>query len=498
MFRRFDRFALPAMLLWACGGTSMYPSCATGQETSNKPAAANAGNMDTVAAQEMLIQHEASFNGMVVAAGKSEIAVSPKTTQSFKVITALPYGAVVKSGDLLVEFDTKAYNDQVMDQEATVKSQRIALDEMKRDLMLLEKQTPMDSEQAEIAWTQAKEDFEHFKAFEFPFAAKANEQGLKNAKDFLDYTEEELKQLEKMYKADDLTEESEEIVLRRAKDDFERQSFNFERTKMDNEREKKIGLARQQRQRAMAMRLAEIAHERAKLTLPMALEKKKQEVAKAERELQKAERTLAELKEDGKWFQIKAPMDGVVYYGRSNLGKWEGISDFKNRLRPYGAITVNEIFMTILDPRKLEFVGNIPEAEAMQASVGNEGRLQVNAFPQDRIPCKLQSKSMVPNTDGSCECTLALGDHKLKLSAGLSGSLKLVTYRNPKAIVVPSKSVFAEEGDEGSRFVYLMKNGKPVKEKVSVGYTSGEMLEIRSGLKVGDAILIEKPKPAAE
>ncbi len=43
-----------------------------------------------------------------------------------------------------------------MDQEATVKSQRIALDEMKRDLMLLEKQTPMDSEQAEIAWTQAK------------------------------------------------------------------------------------------------------------------------------------------------------------------------------------------------------------------------------------------------------------------------------------------------------------------------------------------------------
>ena len=50
---------------------------------------------------------------------------------------------------------------------------------------------------------------------ERPFTLKSTEFSLKMTKEKLEYEEEELRQLEKMYKADDITEETEAIVLKR-------------------------------------------------------------------------------------------------------------------------------------------------------------------------------------------------------------------------------------------------------------------------------------------
>ena len=53
------------------------------------------------------------------------------------------------------------------------------------------------------------------------------------AKDTLEYEEEELRQLEKMYKADEATEETEKIVLKRARDTVKRAKFVLERTQAE-------------------------------------------------------------------------------------------------------------------------------------------------------------------------------------------------------------------------------------------------------------------------
>ena len=76
----------------------------------------------------------------------------------------------------------------------------------------------------------AEEDRKYFFDVERPFALKATEFSLKMAKEVLEYEQEELHQLEKMYKADDITEETEQIVLKRARDTVERAKFMVEAT----------------------------------------------------------------------------------------------------------------------------------------------------------------------------------------------------------------------------------------------------------------------------
>ena len=67
---------------------------------------------------------------------------------------------------------------------------------------------------------------------------------MQRASNFLEYVQEELKQLEKMYKADDLTEETEEIVLKRARNNVDQMKFFTEMVKYEHDRDKEIDLPR--------------------------------------------------------------------------------------------------------------------------------------------------------------------------------------------------------------------------------------------------------------
>ena len=83
----------------------------------------------------------------------------------------------------------------------------------------------MDLEASARAKKIADEDLNYFLNINRSFLDESAEFSLKNAQQSLEYSEEELKQLEKMYKADDLTEETEEIVLKRARNEVEQGKF---------------------------------------------------------------------------------------------------------------------------------------------------------------------------------------------------------------------------------------------------------------------------------
>ena len=58
----------------------------------------------------------------------------------------------------------------------------------------------------------------------------------------------------------------------------------------------------------------------------------------------------------------------------------------------------------------------------------------------------------------------------------------------PGALVVPRETVLQEDG---KLFVYLVDaNGRAVKRTVTLGLTDGKMVEVRSGLKPGDKLVV--------
>ena len=90
---------------------------------------------------------------------------------------------------------------------------------------------------------------------------------------------------------------------------------------------------------------------------------------------------------------------------------------------------------------------------------------------------------------------MELDNQATRLKPGMACTVKLMAYRNEKALTVPESAVFSEPANPGKRFVYLAASGgEPQKRSVEVGHSSDKQLEIKAGLKAGDEILLEKPK----
>ena len=486
-----------AQCIWLLG-FAIPVAIVTGQEAkpdiSTKPEAT--AKIKTVSITTGSIQSEIVFSAMFAPSEASEISVSLKALSALKVEDVVSHGALVKQGDVLIRFDSDGVKEQLEAQERTVAALRLSLEEAERDAKLAEIQIPLDKEQAELTKRQSDEDFKYYQEFEKEFNERSNDHRLKSMKDSLDYTAEELRQLEKMYKADDLTEESEEIVLRRARDDLDRQKFNFEQTAMLHRKTKEFSLPRTQRDRKVAHRLAEIAWERFQLTFPLQGEKRSLGLAKAKQELQKAAKTLDQLRDDLKACEVKAPRTGVVYYGRVQSGKWVGGAELRAKLRKYGSLGSNEVFMTIVNPDSLQLIGNVPESEVSKLRVGSSGKITPTALKKDRLDVVVKSVSPIPATDGQFEVSLDLPKANRSIVAGMSGSVRITDYFAARALSLPVSVVYTDEVDDLVRYVYALSDeGKPIRKTVEVGVVQGDRIEIRSGISVSDSILAEKPKP---
>ncbi len=69
---------------------------------------------------------------------------------------------------------------------------------------------------------------------------------------------------------------------------------------------------------------------------------------------------------------------------------------------------------------------------------------------------------------------------------GLTANVKVITYENKNAIVIPKNLIF---NDGAKKYVYLAKGSKAVKRYVTVKNENGILAEIGSGLKVGDLLI---------
>ena len=495
---RFIATRLDSPRLALCLGLAVFawlPCLSIGQEAKSDSKPESVVKPKTVPVTVANIQSDVVFAATFAPLDASEVSVSLKTVPALKVEEVVPHGSAVKQGDALIRFDTDSLKEQLEAQERTVVLLRLNLEEAEREAKLIEIQVPLDKEQAELTKKQADEDFAYYQKFEKEFNEKSNEQRLKSMRDAMDYTAEELRQLEKMYKADDLTEESEEIVLRRARDDLERQKFSLEQTEMLHRKTKELSLPRVQRDRKTALRMAEIAWERFQLTFPLQMEKRSLGLAKTRQELQKGLKTLEQLREDLKACDVKSPRTGIVYYGRVQAGKWVGVAELRTKLKKYGSVGSNEVLMTVVSPDNLQIVGSVPEADVTRLRVGGSGKIIPAAMKKERLDVVVKSIATIPSGEGQFDVSLELVKSNRSIVAGMTGSVRVTDYFAARALTLPLNVVFTDESDDTIRYVYsLSDEGKPVRKNVDVGVVQGERIEIRSGIVASESILAEKPK----
>ncbi len=443
-----------------------------------------------------VFQVEIALDGVLEAKQMTPIVARPESWKELTVVSAVAHGERVTKGQTLVTLDLDNLDRAIVDQEQSLELATLKLAQAAEELKLLERSVPLDLEQVERAKQAFDEDLQLFFAEDLEQSRKSAEFSLKQTKSHVENEEEELKQLEKMYEADDLTEETEEIVLKRQREAAEQARFYLTLAEREYERTLKYDLPRQEQARKLSAELAALSYIRSKLTLPVSLRQAQLELQSQKLSHAKSERALADLQADHEMLSIVAPVDGVVYYGRCTSGQWSPASSFADRLQVGGMLSPNEVFMTIVAPGGLWLRGTAEEKDLALLRVGLAGSATPTALPAERLPVQLAEVSSIPVTSGKFDVKFDVtpGEQAERLVAGMNAKLKLVAYRNENAVTAPTSAVFSDETTPDEQYVLIQTEpGKHEKRSVQVGHKNDKQTEIVSGLSGEETILAEKP-----
>ncbi|WP_297920146.1 efflux RND transporter periplasmic adaptor subunit [Metallibacterium sp.] len=185
--------------------------------------------------------------------------------------------------------------------------------------------------------------------------------------------------------------------------------------------------------------------------------------------------------------------------------------------------------MSIANPAQIIADVQVDEADIAHVKPGTEADLHAVSFPHAKLKGKVIfiASSVTPNlttaTAGrNFEVKIALQGKDLPhILPGMSCRAEIFTRSAPNALAVPVQAVLYEDkagaknldADSGA-YVFVMKNGKVQKAPVTTGLSSDTWQAISKGLQAGEqvvsgpyqtlhaltageAVQIEKPKPAA-
>ncbi|HEV3436609.1 MAG TPA: HlyD family efflux transporter periplasmic adaptor subunit, partial [Gemmata sp.] len=395
--------------------------------------------------------------------------------------------------DILVEFEADKLDREIRDARQERDLAQLAIRQAEQELPILEKQTPLDLAAAEREFKQAVEDMKRFVETDRKMFIQSAEFSLKSASFNSEYAKDELKQLQKMYRDKDLTEETEQMILKRYKHSVESADLSLTFAKIETEHTLKVELPRREQAVKSAVEKAELSLAKARDVHPLVLQQKKLALAHLKYDEGKAKEHLAELEIDRTALTVKAPVDGLAYHGRFVGGQWMIPAGPQGpALHGVGPINPGDVFLTVVSPGKLVVRADVEEKELSGLKPGLTGRLTPTAFPDKKVPCELVRVAGVPH-ESKFEVRIKLDGKADGLVPGMTCSVRIVTAKKKAALTVPSSAVF-EDVTEDIHYVYRpTKGGKNEKKTVTVGITSGDRIEILEGLAEGDEILASKP-----
>lgn len=169
---------------------------------------------------------------------------------------------------------------------------------------------------------------------------------------------------------------------------------------------------------------------------------------------------------------IVAPVDGVV----------------SDKFLSVGALVAPQVPILNIISSDLEVVLSIEEARAGQIHVGQPVSVTVAAYPDTTFAGTIAS--IAPAIDPRSR-TFAVkvtsNDDEGKLKAGMFAKVSINIDGREGVLTVPQKAVTKRGTDN---IVFVAVDGRARVQKIELGESDGQNVEVRSGLKAGDKIIV--------
>lgn len=398
----------------------------------------------------------------------------------------------VEKGAVLVRFKTDKIDEAVAAAERDLAIAGINLRRQAEESARQEEAHAVAVKRAEIDARNAETALKRWNEWDRDLRLKEADQRLQQTRDNIADQEEELRQLETMYKADELTEETEEIVLMRAKRQLARSQFWLASQVKRDEVWRTEDLPRDQENLENNARKSALDLARARSNREGAVEAARTELEKAKAGFAKQEENLGKLRKDREQFTLTAPEAGFAVYGSLAKGKWQSTDVPPQALIAAGRFKVkpNQVLWTIVRPGDVSVRTTVGEAAVFSVAEGQSAKVKPGPAPKTSLAGKV---TRVARTSGGADYEVLLDVEKpdARLMPGQSCKVALTTAEKADALTVPAGAV---EADGDKRFVHVWADGKSSRREVETGDTSGGRTEILSGVAEGDRVLAAPPK----
>lgn len=422
---------------------------------------------------------------------KNTIAIppSPEKWSEWIIHSITPHGARVAKGDTLVEFDTDTFEQQIEDTKHAITAKSLALAQTEQDLAQLKSSSKHKIEALRTAARIAIEEYEYFIKSRRNAEEKSADQALERAKQSLANEEEELQQLKKMYEADDLTEETEEIILIRQQNAVLAAAFALEMETLRHKRIREVLLPREAVTLENQNRDSSLALDEGAKSIPRSIEQKSLDWGGLKTDLQRDKDNIATWEKDLSHRKIQAPEDGWFFYGLIENGRWT-TGETTKLLVPGGRPPTSRPFATFIPAKTtLALYALIDDATARALSTDQSGTLIFPGREDLDITASIASISSTPATDGKHTLLLRADWPKdFSPAIGTSANLRLVSYHKDTAVTIPLNALHF--GNGGFSVSVKLADGKTERRQVRRGRISGDHVEILKGLEKGQVVVI--------
>lgn len=212
-----------------------------------------------------------------------------------------------------------------------------------------------------------------------------------------------------------------------------------------------------------------------------ALDAAKKALDSAEAQLKSAKAQLDYSKIQLSYATITAPISGTI----GSVSTQEGETVAASLSAP--------TFVTILDLNRLEVDAYVDEVDIGKIKVGDKAIFSVDAYPDKNWNAKVEAiypDATIKDNVVYYATILSIEDnYEGFLRPQMTASVTIHLDTLSGVLAIPSKAVRRENGVP---FVFVKEGEKMVKRQISVGRESGNLVEVKGGLSLGDKVLVQQ------
>lgn len=429
----------------------------------------------------------AELDGSFECAGAFEAKYKPDAyAGELAILQIAEHGKAVKKGDVLVKFDPTPWQKAVAAAENDLRGAAAGLKAAEESLAWGDKQDALTLQGSQDGLMEAEKRLEYWEEMDGPAMLKYNELGLKSFEDNVKDQEQELDQLEKMYKSEELTTDTADIVRDRARRQLENSKIYLEMRRKSSKKTPEWEHPRAKADILRGIEQAKVSLSQTQSNIENGKVQRETQKVRAKMEFDRQSEMVEKLKRDGEKLTITAPAGGWVFYGQLAGGNWTFNEDMLKNLRAGEKAAANMVLLTLIpDGEKVVVRLAIPEDKVLLTAGAETATVTPVAMSSVKIKGKIGKASPIP-VGGVYPAWVELAKHEVALVPGMKCKVSVLVADLKEAVTVPVAAVGTEDGKS---VVWVQEGGKTEAREVKLGVTNGTVWSIESGLKGGETIL---------